>query len=82
MKKIVSYKTQNAAFSFDLPDVIDSLRYYATKHNVNEAANLIQSIELSSLEITEVSSPYFGYIVLDLLKKGKGSIFCKPIWGT
>ena len=74
----VIFETQNAKFYFDAADVISSLKYYAIEHKVSEAAELLLSIESSSSQSIKISSKYFGYIVLDLLGKGKGSVFCKP----
>ena len=73
----VSYETKNANFYFDISDVVNSLEYYATEHNVNEATKLLRSIESSSSELIKISSHYFGFVVLKLLAKGKGSVFCK-----
>ena len=73
----VIFETQDATFYFDAPDAISSLKYYAIEHKVSEAAELLLSIESPSSEFTQISSHYFGYIVLDLLGKGKGSVFCK-----
>ncbi len=78
----VIFKTPNATFCFDSPDTITSLKYYAIEHKVCYAAQLLLSIEPSSSESIKISSHYFGYIVLDLLGKGKGSIFCKPCQET
>ena len=78
----VIFKTQNALFYFDVPDAISILKYYAIEHKVSEAAKLLLSIESSSSESIKISSHYFGYIVLDLLGKGKGSIFCKACQKT
>jgi hypothetical protein len=76
------FETYNAIFYFDDPDAISSLKYYATEHKVIEAANLLQLIESSSSESIKISSHYFGFIVLDLLSKRKGSVFCKPCQTT
>ena len=73
----VIFETQNALFYFDAPDAISGLKYYAIEHKVSEAARLLLSIESSSSESIKISNEYFGYIVLDLLGKGKGSVFCK-----
>ena len=78
----VIFETQNAIFYFDVPDAVSSLKYYAIEHKVSEAAKLLLSIESSSSESIKISSDYFGYIVLDLLGKGKGSIFCKACQKT
>jgi hypothetical protein len=76
--RTVTFETPNATFCFDASDAISSLKYYAIEHKVSEAAELLLSIESSSSECIKISSHYFGYIVLDLLRKGKGSVFCKP----
>ena len=78
----VIFETQNAIFYFDTPDAISSLQYYAIEHKVSEAAKLLLSIESSSSESITLSNEYFGFIVLDLLGKGKGSVFCKPCQKT
>ena len=71
------FETQNAIFYLDVPDAISILKYYAGEHKVSEAAKLLLSIESFSSESIKISTHYFGYIVLDLLGKSKGSIFCK-----
>ena len=78
----VIFETENGTFYFNVPDVITSLKYYAIEHKVSEAAKLLLPIESSSSESIKISSHYFGYIVLDLLGKGKGSIFCKSCQNT
>ena len=76
--RTVTFETPNATFFFDALDAISSLKYYAIEHKVSEAAKLLLSIESSSSESIKISSHYFGYIVLDVLRKDKGSVFCKP----
>jgi hypothetical protein len=78
----VIFETQNAIFYFDVPDAVSSLRFYAIEHKVSEAAKLLLSIESSSSEPITLSNEYFGYIVLDLLGKEKGNVFCKPCQKT
>jgi hypothetical protein len=78
----VIFETKNAIFYFDVPDAISSLKYYAIEHKVSEAAKLLLSIESSSSESIKISNEYFGYIVLDLLGKGKGLAFCKACQKT
>jgi hypothetical protein len=80
--RTVIFETENATFYFDASDAISSLNYYAIKHKVSEAAKLLLSIESSSSESIKILSHYFGYIALDLLSKGRGSIFCKPCQKT
>jgi len=78
----VIFETQNAIFYFDASDAVSSLKYYAIEHKLSEAAKILLSIESSSSESTKISNEYFGFIVLDLLGKRKGSVFCKPCKNT
>jgi hypothetical protein len=78
----VIFETQNATFYFNVSDAISSLKYYAIEHKVSEAAKLLRSIESSTSKSIKISSEYFGYIVLDFLGKGKGSVFCKTCQKT
>jgi hypothetical protein len=74
--RTVIYETHNAIFDFELPDVIGRLKYYS-EQNVREATDLLETISSSLSEVIKITSDYFGYIVLNLLKDGKGSVFCK-----
>ena len=72
----VIFETPNVIFKFELPDVISHLKYYS-EQNVREATDLLETIPSSLSEVIKITSDYFGYIVLNLLKDDKGSIFCK-----
>jgi hypothetical protein len=73
--KTVMYKNDNAIFDFVLPDVIDRLKYYADQ-NVREAAEILDTIASCSSKVIKIDSNYFGYIVLDLIRAGKGHAYC------
>ena len=73
--RIVLYKNPNAIFDFLLPDVIDHLKYYSDQ-NVHDATEILDSIDSSTSEVIEVRSDYFGFIVLDLIRAGKGHAYC------
>ncbi len=75
----VSYETDDALFEFDLVEAIERLNYYATEHNVDEAAQLLDFIAESSDESVTLPEKhdYFGYIALDLLSQEQGSVKCK-----
>ena len=75
--RTVIYETHNAIFDFELPDVIGHLKYYSVEHNVRKATDLLETISSSLSEVIKITSDYFGYVVLKLLAKGKGSVFCK-----
>ena len=72
----VMYENRNAIFDFELPDVIDRLKYYSDQ-NVHEATELLDAISLCPSPTIKVTSDYFGYIVLDLIKADKGHVYCK-----
>ena len=74
--KIVMYENRNAIFNFELPDVIDRLKYYSDQ-NVHEATEILDAISSCPSPTIEVTSEYFGYIVLDLIKTDKGHVYCK-----
>ena len=77
--RTVMYETERAVFKFNLPDVEDRLRHYANNHNVDDASRLLTFLSNKSSESIEIpkDSQYFGYIILDLLNAGKGSVTCK-----
>ena len=74
--KIVMFENPNAIFDFELPDVIDSLKYYSDQ-NVHEATKILDAISSCPSPTIKVTSDYFGYIVLDLVKADKGHVYCK-----
>jgi len=79
--RTVIFETQNAIFKFELPDVISHLKYYSDQ-NVRQATELLKTISLSSSEVINIESDYFGYVVLNLIKSDKGSVFCKSCQKT
>ena len=74
--RTVMYKNDNAIFDFFLPDVIDRLKYYSDQ-KVREATEILDTIASCPSPVIKVESDYFGYIVLDLIKAGKGHAYCK-----
>jgi hypothetical protein len=75
MRKVV-FETDNAIFYFEQSDAIHHLKQFSEK-NVYEATELLRTISSSASEVINIELDYFGYIVLNLLKEGKGSVFCK-----
>ena len=73
----VSYEAENAVFHFDLDDVAESLSGSETR--TEEMNGLLNHLLSSSDEPIKIPRKYgcFGYIALDLIKGGKGSITCK-----
>jgi hypothetical protein len=72
----VVFETDNAIFYFESSDAICHLKYYS-KQKVREAIKLLETISSSSSEVINIESDYFGFIVLDLIKAGKGEAYCK-----
>jgi hypothetical protein len=70
------YENRNAIFDFELPDVIDRLKYYSDQ-NVHEATKILDAIVSCPSPAIKVETDYFGYIVLDLIKADKGHAYCK-----
>jgi hypothetical protein len=73
------FETDNAIFSFALPDVLNLLSGYSSEHEVEEATELLKILGSMPGNLRKVPrhNEFFGYITLDLLSKGKGSVFCK-----
>ena len=74
--KVVIFENRNAIFEFSLPDVIERLGHYVGQ-NVREASEVLEAVSSSPLSTIKVTSDYFGYMVLDLIKAGKGHAYCK-----
>jgi ferredoxin len=74
--KIVMFENCNAIFDFELPDTIDRLKHYSDQ-NVHEATKILDAISSCPSPAIKVETDYFGYIVLDLIKAGKGHAYCK-----
>lgn len=77
--RTVTFKTKNAVFEFDLSDVQERLNHYTSKHKVDETVKLLEFLLTQpsrSIDIPK-DSQYFGYIALDLINAGKGSVKCK-----
>ena len=75
MQAIV-FETDNAIFYFESPDAICHLKHYC-EQKVPEAIELFEAISLSSSEVINIESNYFGFVVLDLIKAEKGHVYCR-----
>ncbi len=73
--KTVRYQNRNAIFDFEFPDVIERVKYYSDQ-KAHEATEILDSIVSSPSQLIKVETNYFGYIVLDLIKAGKGHAYC------
>jgi hypothetical protein len=74
--RTVMYENHNAIFDFTLPAAIERLKYYSDQ-SVRKATKILDAISSCPSPTIKVTSDYFGYIVLDLIKAGKGHAYCK-----
>ena len=75
----VIFKTENAVFQFDLKKVKECLEILATEYCVDEANTILRHVSIPSDEskLIQVEHDYFGFIVLELIGAGKGSVTCE-----
>ena len=78
----VIFETGKAIFHFHLQDVFASLQDHSSCDQ--DATDLVNILESSSSETRRIPSEkgFFGYIVVDLLGKDKGFVFCKDCQKT
>jgi len=76
---IVIFKTENAVFEFYRKDVKEHLINLTAENSVDEAVRLLKLILTASGETILIPNQhdYFGYIALELIDAGKGSVTCK-----
>jgi hypothetical protein len=77
MKKVI-FETEEAVFQFDRKDVKRHLKFLETEHGIEAVTKLLEFISTSknSIVIPKEHS-YFGYVTLDLISNGEGSVICK-----
>jgi hypothetical protein len=80
----VIFETETAIFQFNLLDVKKILARYSFQEQAQDAAHILKILGSSSNDIKKIpiENEFFAYIVLDLLGKGKGSVFCKSCQKT
>ena len=80
----VIFETESAIFQFNLLDVKEILACHSSEDQIQEVTNILKILESSAKGTQKITikNGYFGYIVLDLLGRGKGSAFCKSCQKT
>jgi len=75
----VIFKTDDAIFQFDQKEVEAHLKFVAAEHDIDDVTQLLKLISSSNEEniFTLKEHHYFGFVALELLSKGKGSVTCK-----
>ena len=77
MKKVI-FEIQEAVFQFDRKEVKRHLKCLEAEHGLEEVTKLLKFISNSSNTIViPKEQPYFGYVTLDLISNGEGSVICK-----
>ena len=75
----VTFNTENAIFQFDQKSVMECLEHRKSSYEIKELDTLIQVLtsqpEKATLSFEE--HRFIGYIALELIKVGEGSVFCK-----
>ena len=75
----VIFQTENAVFTFNKKEMRDHLIGKKTEYVPNENAQLLELISTGSDETIFNSGDdhYFGYVVLDIISEGIGTVTCK-----
>jgi len=75
----VIFQTENSVFKFALKEVRNHLIGKKTKYAPDEVYQLLKLISTDSDEtiLSSADHQYFGYVVLDLISEGIGTVTCK-----
>jgi hypothetical protein len=74
----VYFETENAILRFYYDDVVERLPYYESTLGTAEATTLRNLLSQSDQSIRVPREQYrFAYFALDLIKEGKGAVYCK-----
>jgi hypothetical protein len=79
----LNFRTQDAKFHFNRKSVLKCLEHRKSSYDNQELDNLIKALtnqpENATLSLEE--HRYFGFIVLDLIHAGEGSVTCNNCCG-
>jgi len=77
MKKVY-FESENAILRFSYDDVVERLTHYESTTDMTEATTLRDLLSQSDHSIRIPAEQYrFAYLALDLIKQGKGVVYCK-----
>ncbi len=75
----ITFLAEGAIFQFDRKSVIELLEHRKSSYEIRELDTLIQVLssqpETATLSFEE--HQYFGFIAMDLINAGEGSVVCK-----
>ena len=74
----VTFQTENAVFTFTQKEVKEHLIFKKTEYDPDELPRLLELISTDSDEtiLNPDDHNYFGYVVLDLISEGMGTMTC------
>ena len=77
--KTVIFKTENDEFKFIKKEVKERLIFKQTEYAPDECTQLLELISTDSYKTILNSDDhyYFGFVVLDLISEGMGTVTCK-----
>ena len=78
----VIFQTENAVFKFDLKEVKKRLIVLESEYNHDEVFKLLDFISTESDEtnLNPDDHNYFGFVALDLISEGLGTVTCNICW--
>ena len=78
------FETDTANFQFDLPNVKEIPARHSLVDQGGEAKKILEILTSAEKgnEKVPIDNEFFAYLVLDLLSRGTGSVFCKSCHKT
>jgi hypothetical protein len=75
----VIFETEDAIFQFETKSVMECLEHRKSSYEVHELDTLIEvlSNQPEKATLSSEEHPYIGFIILDLIYAGEGSVVCK-----
>jgi len=75
----ILHETDEAIFRFKRASLIDHLNDDSFSYDAEEVKEIMELLSSSKEEVGIIPSSdhYFGFVILDLIDKGEGSVLCK-----
>ena len=75
----VIFNTENAAFKFSQKEVKENLICNQSEYSPDEVTQLLElfSTDVSEIILSSIQHHYFGFVALDLINAGIGTVTCK-----
>lgn len=78
MKEVI-YDTEHATFTFRLDDIVDRVSRCSSEYNLDDVIQILHLLTRSRDPCIKVpkENSYFGFVAIDLITLGKGSVHCR-----